>query len=141
VAFPSGLIFVIDLIAIFAIYLAIALSLNLEFGYAGIPNFGKVLVVAGGAFVVGFFPGRIAVGLLGVRSGLDYIAYNRLIIADVNSVLATNLGLSLTLLFGTLIIAGIIGAVLGFVASYPAIRLREDYLAMMLLAVGRTSEL
>lgn len=55
-----GLVFWIDLIAIFGIYLIISLSLNLEFGYAGISNFGKVLAVAGGAFAVGFFPGRIA---------------------------------------------------------------------------------
>lgn len=35
-----------------------------------------------------------------------------------------------------IIVAALIGAALGYVASYPAIRLREDYLAIMLLAMG-----
>ncbi len=38
--------------------------------------------------------------------------------------------------FSTLLVAGIVGAVFGFIASYPAIRLREDYLAMILIAMG-----
>src|SRR2546427_683710 len=42
-------------------------------------------------------------------------------------------GRSHLLPFGVLL-AGLIGAVLGFVASYPAVRLREDYLGMLLLA-------
>ncbi len=33
-------IFIIDLLAIFAIYVIVNLSLNLEFGDTGIPNFG-----------------------------------------------------------------------------------------------------
>ena len=32
--------FVADFTSYYALYLAICLSLNLEFGYAGIPNFG-----------------------------------------------------------------------------------------------------
>ena len=50
------LTFVRDFVIFFAIYLMVALSLNLEYGYTGIPNFGKVLAVAGGAFTVGAFP-------------------------------------------------------------------------------------
>lgn len=45
-------IFLRDFIIFLAIYLVVALSLNLEYGYAGVPNFGKVLAVAGGAFAV-----------------------------------------------------------------------------------------
>lgn len=36
-------IFLRDFIIFLAIYLIVALSLNLEYGYAGVPNFGKVL--------------------------------------------------------------------------------------------------
>lgn len=128
--------FVRDFIIFFAIYLVVALSLNLEYGYAGVPNFGKVLAVAGGAFTVGFFPGRLIVWLFQIAPGLDYIDGNMLIVTRVNRVLAQDPALSLVLFFGTLAIAGIIGAVLGFVSSYPAVRLREDYLAITLLAMG-----
>jgi branched-chain amino acid transport system permease protein len=130
-----GLVFWIDLIAIFGIYLIIALSLNLEFGYAGISNFGKLLAVAGGAFAVGFFPGRIAAWLFGI--GLEYEGGNIYkIISDVNYILGGNPTIALALFFITLVIAAIVGAVLGFLASYPAIRLREEHFAMTLLAMG-----
>jgi len=133
---PELITFVRDLLIIFAIYLIIALSLNLEYGYTGIPNFGKVLAVAGGAFTVGFFPGRIATWLFGIGTDLDYIKYNRMIVAQESLVLKDNPAIALALFFATLVIAGIVGAVLGFIASYPAIRLREDYLAIILLAMG-----
>ena len=145
-SFP-GRLFWRDLIIIFAIQLILALSLNLEYGYAGVPNFGKVLAVAGGAFAVGFFPGRMAVSLLPVEvklatgemvlaRELNYVKYSRQIVPQVNLLLKDNPAMALSLFFSALVIAGVVGAVLGYVASYPAIRLREDYLAIILLAMG-----
>jgi len=43
--------FSVDLLVIYAIYLVVSLTLNLEAGYSGIPNFGKAMFVAGGAAV------------------------------------------------------------------------------------------
>ncbi|MCX8191837.1 MAG: hypothetical protein N3F06_03425, partial [Nitrososphaerales archaeon] len=65
-------LFLIDLLATFAPYMIIALSLNLEYGFCGIPNFGKTLSVAGGAFLVGFIPGRLATRLLNLDTDLKY---------------------------------------------------------------------
>jgi len=130
------ILFVRDFAIFFAIYLIIALSLNLEYGYTGIPNFGKVLAVAAGAFTVGFFPGRIIAWLFGIGSGLDYITDNTAIVTQVNQVLTENPAASLAIFFATLVVAGAIGAILGLVACYPAIRLREDYLGITLLAMG-----
>ncbi len=133
---PELIIFVRDFAIFFAIYLIIALSLNLEYGYTGIPNFGKVLAVAGGAFTVGFFPGRIIAWLFRIGLGLDYITDNTAIVTEVNQLLAKNPVISIAIFFATLAVSGAIGAVLGLVACYPAIRLREDYLGMTLLAMG-----
>jgi len=133
---PELIIFVRDYAIFFAIYLIVALSLNLEYGYAGVPNFGKVLAVAGGAFTVAFFPGRIIAWLFGIGTGLDYVAENMAIVGEVSKVLASDSAVALAIFFATLGVAGIIGAVLGFIACYPAIRLREDYLAITLLAMG-----
>jgi len=130
-----GLVFWIDLFISFGILLIISLSLNLEFGYAGISNFGKVVAVAGGAFAVGFFPGRLAAWLFGI--GLEYKGGNIYdIIPQINNIFKGDPGIALAVFFSTLLVAGIVGAVLGFIASYPAIRLREDYLAMILIAMG-----
>jgi len=133
---PVQVLFLIDLLARFGILLIIALSLNLEFGYTGIPNFGKLLAVAGGAFAVGFIPGRMACWLFGIGAGLDYSRLSHSIVTDINRVLANNPATALALFFFTLVIAGIVGAGLGFISCYPAIRLREEYLAITLLVMG-----
>jgi len=132
----QALIFIRDFAIFFAIYLIVALSLNLEYGYTGIPNFGKVLAVAGGAFTVGTFPGRVVAWLFNVKPGLDYINDNTLIVTEVNKILARDPLLGISIFFLTLAVAGAVGAILGLVSCYPAIRLREDYLAITLLAMG-----
>ena len=136
-------IFLRDFTIFFAIYLIVSLSLNLEYGYGGVSNFGKVIAVAGGAFTVGFFPGRLVAWLFNIQTetynGLaDYatLEYHATIVNEVNKVLAADPALSLTIFFTTLLVAALVGAGLGYFASYPAIRLREDYLAIMLLAMG-----
>jgi len=130
------LTFIRDFAIFFAIYLIVALSLNLEYGYTGIPNFGKVLAVAGGAFTVGAFPGRMIAWLFNVKPDLDYIKDNTLIVTEVNKILMGDPLLSISVFFLTLAVAGAVGAVLGLISCYPAIRLREDYLAITLLAMG-----
>ncbi len=133
----SGLLILgLDLLTTFAIYLVITLGLNLENGYAGIPNFGKVLAVAGGAFVAGFFPGRLMAYFMGFDTGIGYVDDNAQIVTLITQALQNDLLLSIALFAVTLLVAAAVGAILGIIASYPAIRLREDYLAMMLLAMG-----
>src|SRR5205823_17703 len=56
------------------------------------------------------------------------------VINQVNASLAKNPLLSVELVLLGTILAAAIGGFLGFLASYPAIRLREDYLGMLLLA-------
>lgn len=133
---PTFLIFLVDLLAFFGIFAIIAISLNIEFGYTGIPNFGKLLAVAGGAFFVGSVSGRLLAYAYGVMNGLDYIADNLKIVGSLNQILSANPIASLGYLIVSLIGAAFAGAVLGYIASYPAIRLREDYLAITLLAMA-----
>ncbi|MCS6769421.1 MAG: branched-chain amino acid ABC transporter permease [Candidatus Caldarchaeum sp.] len=156
-------IFTVDLLALLAVYLIINISLNLEYGLTGLPNFGKVLAVAGGAFVAGSVPGRLMAEYFGLYRGIEayannsvladcmrglslqkpkileateFIEDNVLIITCINRVLSFDPFLSVLILLLTLFVAAGVGAALGFISSYPAIRLREDYLAMTLLAMG-----
>jgi branched-chain amino acid transport system permease protein len=132
----SETIFIVDLLAIFAIYVIVNLSLNLEFGYTGIPNFGKVLAVGAGAFVAASIPGRIFAGLAGIEG--DYITNNLAIVSEINVWLVDNTGIGFAVFFLTLGIAAGVGGGLGLLTSYPAIRLRGDYLAITLLAFGES---
>ncbi|MCS7117887.1 MAG: branched-chain amino acid ABC transporter permease [Thaumarchaeota archaeon] len=156
-------VFAVDLLAFLGVYLIVNLTLELEYGKAGIPNFGKVLSVAGGAFVAGAVPGRVLASAYNMFSGaegitnptiaecvrglapqkpailtrMDYIEDNVVIATCIQSgVLSVDPLLSTGVLVMTLLLAAAVGAVLGLVASYPALRLREDYLAMTLLAFG-----
>ena len=135
-ALGSELVFVVDLLAIFAVYAIVNLSLNLEFGYTGIPNFGKVLAVGAGAFVAASVPGRIFASLAGIEG--DYILDNLLIVSQINVWLVDNVGVGFVVFFLTLGIAAGIGGGLGLLTSFPAIRLRGDYLAITLLAFGES---
>jgi len=125
--------FGIDFTTFYALYLAISLSLNLEFGYGGIPNFGKVLFIAGGAAFGGAVAGRLAAYVLNVGQGEDFITFNARIITQVNNDIINDPTLAVELVIISLAVAALVGGLLGFLASYPALRLREDYLGMLLL--------
>ena len=126
--------FLIDLLIAFALYLVVSLSLNLEAGFAGVPNFGKVMFVAAGAVVAGSVSGRLAAFILGVNTHGNYNGFIAQIITQLDSSLSGNAILSIEILLLGVLLAAAIGASLGFLTSYPAIRLREDYLGMLLLA-------
>jgi len=129
------IIFVADLLAIFSVYLIINLSLNLEFGYAGVPNFGKVLAVATGAFVMGVLPFTLY-GMIIDYGGLEPIDDNIQLVREINDYIALHPETAVGVFAITLIVAMVIGGILGLASAYPAIRLRGDYLAMTLLGFG-----
>lgn len=134
-------IFIVDLLTIFGIYLIITLSLNIEFGYAGIPNFGKMLSIIIGAFVIAYFPGRLLCWLLGIGKGLDYVAYNVPIMDQLNYALRTDPALGLSVFTLTLILAVIAGALVGLLVSTLFVRLRAEYLAIVLLMLAEVPRL
>ena len=129
--------FLVDFGTTFTLYLAVGLSLNLEAGFAGVPNFGKVMFVAAGAAIAGSVCGRLSAFALGVDTHGDYNGLIPKLIAQINPLLANNIVLSLGLLLFGIILAAAIGAAMGYLASYPAIRLREDYLGMLLLGAAQ----
>ncbi|HIQ30502.1 MAG TPA: branched-chain amino acid ABC transporter permease, partial [Candidatus Caldiarchaeum subterraneum] len=119
--FDTGVVILVSSIAaFFGLYLIVNLSLNLEFGYTGIPNFGKMLVVLGGAYIAGYLPGRLLLSMAQIDPSLDYIADNALIVTSINSFLRSFPALGIGILLLTILIGAAVGAVLGFVAAYPA---------------------
>ncbi|MDG6898163.1 MAG: branched-chain amino acid ABC transporter permease [Nitrososphaerota archaeon] len=127
------------LVETIAIYAAISLSLNLELGYTGIPNFGKALYVMAGGALGGAFALHFSSWIFGIAvQGPFYQDLN--LVPGINSIIGNNIFLSLGLLLLTLVVAGVAGSFIGFLTSYPAIRLREDYLAMLLLGVAEFTQ-
>ena len=119
---------------LFCFLLIVSLTVNLEFGYAGIPNFGKVLFVAGGGYLAGSLAYRLMVYVMNLKG--DIFAYQALFIGEIDTHLAQYPLEAIELVLFMVVVAAATGALFGFLASYPAIKLREDYLGMLLLAAG-----
>ncbi|AKG52746.1 branched-chain amino acid transport system permease LivM [Dehalogenimonas sp. WBC-2] len=94
------LIYAVNALVYIGIFAIVALSLNAEYGYTGLANFGKVAF-----FMVGAY------------------SYALLVQAGVPWPLAMAL-------------AALISSIFGLLVSLPAIRLREDYLAIVTLTFG-----
>lgn len=120
----------------FVLYLIVTVALNLQYGYTGIPNFGVVLSVAGGAFVTGALAGRIARRYYGVGMDLDFVGESAKITSMINDHLASDPIGGITLFVLITLIAFVVNGLLGFLISYPSIKVREIYLMMVLIAAG-----
>ncbi len=94
------------------LYALVSISLNLEAGFAGIPNFGRVLT-----FLVG----------LVVTTNLADTVFNGTY---------TNPLAGIGVLLACAVLSAIAGFAAGVLSGLPAIRLREDYLAIFLLCVA-----
>ena len=129
----ADLLFLYTSIAtLFGIYAILALSFNLEYGYAGQPNLGKVFFLSVGAYIAGALVAHSIAALTGYRQDL-FTAQA----ASVRFAYAVaNPGAILGLFLAALLLAGVAGAMFGVLASYPALRLRGDFLAIVLIAVG-----
>jgi branched-chain amino acid transport system permease protein len=146
--------FIVTLLA----YLVVSLSLNLEAGFTGIPNFGKHVFVYAGVFAAQGLGVRIAAWMLEraepqmVQEQLKHINEalgahytslvqasadpysNRFVIAIFRDYLPAHPGFEITLLTIIIVLAIVMGVLFGLVASYAALRLKEDYLAILLLS-------
>jgi len=83
----ADLLFLYTSIAtLFAIYAILALSFNLEYGYAGQPNLGKVFFLSIGAYVAGALVAHGIAALTGYREDLftAQAANARLVYAAAN---------------------------------------------------------
>lgn len=127
----------IALLTLFGIYSLMAVSLNLEYGVAGVPNFGQALFVSIGAYVTGVTYTRLLPLLSGTEAihpcgnGLGQALQLR------SEIMATQPIAGFANLALTFIIAALIGATVGFVVSYVTLRLKQEwYLALVLLVGG-----
>src|SRR5258707_11184120 len=124
------------LLTFFSISAIMALSLNLEYGLAGIPNFGKALFVSVGAYTAGVTYTHLLPLLAGQPfvdpCGESLTQALQLRIDTIHN--APGIGfLNLSL---TLVIAAIIGGVVGYLVSYTALRVKEEWYLGLVLLVG-----
>ncbi|MEZ0290314.1 MAG: branched-chain amino acid ABC transporter permease [Sulfolobales archaeon] len=128
----------------FVIYSLLALSLNIELGYGGISNFGKVAFYAIGAFTTGALATRIALWMFGksfdIASPINPYVADPFKLATVNQYISyitlNKPEIAMTSYFISMIVAVLLAGLFGLLATYPALRLKIDYLGITLLVFG-----
>ena len=126
----------IALLTFFGISALIALSLNLEYGIAGIPNFGQALFVSIGAYTAGWTYTRL-LPLLAGQEAINPCGNTLGQALQLRSEIMKTMPLvGLMNFLLTLLIAAIIGGLFGYVASYPALRLKDEWYLALVLLVG-----
>ncbi|MEW5919934.1 MAG: branched-chain amino acid ABC transporter permease [Bacillota bacterium] len=94
------MVFLLDTLVFVGIFMILTLSLNLEYGFTGLGNFGKVAFFMVGAYIYA----------ITIQFGLPF--------------------------YISLVLGAVVAAILGALVSLPALRLREDYLAITTIAFG-----
>ncbi|MEM0092953.1 MAG: branched-chain amino acid ABC transporter permease [Thermofilum sp.] len=128
----------VDVCVLYSVYAILAISMELEYGELGLPNFAKAAFFAVGAFSVGGLSARLGTWLLGWSWEGSFRERSWLYATMVTKQVAENPLLGLLILAVVVVVAVAGAALLGVLASYPAIRLREDYLGITLIAFSET---
>jgi branched-chain amino acid transport system permease protein len=126
--------FFLDVLLWFSIYLIVALSLNLEYGYAGIPNFGRAMAVLIGAVTVGYGVNHILMLLLGIEG--EITEASGIVKSTTNAMISHNPLMGMFILVLSVLLAAFIGAMAGILFILPSAKLKNDYLSIALLAIS-----
>jgi neutral amino acid transport system permease protein len=108
---PSSVAAMLPVLTTAAVYAVAATGLNLQFGHGGLLNFGFVAFMAVGAYTT------------------------VLLIPHLQGPQSTQLGGVLPLVVAV-IVAMVVASLLGLVFAIPAIRLRSDYLAIVMIGLA-----
>jgi branched-chain amino acid transport system permease protein len=112
----------LGIVIVMAVYVMLALGLNIVVGYAGLLDLGYVAFYALGAYTLGWFGSDLFSGRVDFHFG-DWTA-----IPNLGGI---HLNYWLVLLLG-----GVIAAIAGIIIGWPTLRLRGDYLAIVTLGFG-----
>ncbi|MEM1946832.1 MAG: branched-chain amino acid ABC transporter permease [Candidatus Caldarchaeum sp.] len=116
------------------IYIMLALSTNIEYGYTGVPNLGKVLFFFIGSIVTAALTTKIYDSILGVADPLSAVAASLRV-----AYAADNPAVSIGIFILSLVLSAGVAGVIGYLASYPALALKESMLAITLLIFGEAA--
>lgn len=121
----------------FGFYAIVALSLNIEYGYGGIPNFGRALAVLMGGIAVGGIMNRILIRMFGVSGRI--IEASGEVKSMANELIAHDPAMGISILLASLALAAALGGLTGALFILPSAKLSEDYLAITLLAISEVA--
>lgn len=128
----SGIIVLLSSVIMYlSIYIMLSVSTNIEYGYTGIPNLGKTMFYFMGAIVAA----RVAILVYDPVIG-SVNPFDAKTAVLRSSYAVQNPSTALLVFVLAIILSTLFSGLLGYLASYPAITLREDFLAITLLIFG-----
>ncbi len=130
-----------QILSFIGVYTIVTLALNIKAGHTGIPDFGHAMFFGIGGIVVGNFVAHLAAALAShVVPGVTVhgvLAQNTETLNLLNTkYFPTHPGVAIGLLIFAIVVALVLGGIVGWLASLPALRLRGEYLAILLLATA-----
>jgi branched-chain amino acid transport system permease protein len=136
---------VVDIAMYFGLFLIVAMALNFQYGNAGIPNMGCAVQVIIGGFTISAITTRVTfiiiqkagIELLPYSSSFDWVYNNNINVREItNEFLKNHPFLSISLIIFSLATAMILGTIIGWLISLPAIRLKSTYLIITLMTMA-----
>jgi len=126
----------IAVLTFFGVSALMALSLNLEYGVAGVPNFGQALFVSIGAYTTGITYTRL-LPLLAGQSVIDPCGTALAQAVQLRSDLMQTMPAVGFVNFAlTLLISALVGGLVGYAISYIGLRLKQEWFLALVLLVG-----
>ena len=110
----------LDTVIVMAVYVMLALGLNIVVGYAGLLDLGYVAFFAIGAYTLGWF-------------GSGLFSQRKFHFGSVGNTELPGIHLNF---WTVVIVAGVIAGIAGVIIGWPTLRLRGDYLAIVTLGFG-----
>jgi branched-chain amino acid transport system permease protein len=114
-----------DTLFVMAVYVMLALGLNIVVGYAGLLDLGYVAFFALGAYTLGWFGSGLFDNPAGLNANIHFLDTS---VAEVP-------GIHLSF-WVVMVLAGLVCAIAGIIIGWPTLRLRGDYLAIVTLGFG-----
>ena len=140
---------IVDIAMYFGLFVIVAMALNFQYGNAGIPNMGCAVQVIVGGFTVSAFTVRLifmmvetaGVPLMGWQSDYDFTYNNPVNVAMANTYIKDHMMLGVSMLLFSLAVSLVMGALIGWLISLPAIRLRATYLMIVLITMADAAQI
>lgn len=140
---------IVDIAMYFGLFVIVATALNFQYGNAGIPNMGCAVQVIMGGFTVSAITVRLifilvenaGLQILPWRDDYSWVYNSPRNVAIVNSWLSGEPLFGISMLLFTLAVSLVLGAIIGWLISLPAIRLRATYLMIVLITMADASQI
>lgn len=140
---------IVDIAMYFGLFVIVAMALNFQYGNAGIPNMGCAVQVITGGFTVSALTVRLmftmiegaGVELMPWAEDFDWVYNNPANVRTANTYIETNSTFGWSMLLFSIAMSLILGAVIGYVISLPAIRLRATYLMIVLTTMADAAQI